>query len=57
VTFLLNFLVVFMSKTASMITYVELGYVGVTLFQLFLFIQQLRMLGYLKNDYAENDFA
>ena len=40
-----------------MITYVELGYVGVTLFQLFLFIQQLRMLGYLKNDYAENDFA
>ena len=55
--FLLNLLVVFISKTVSMITYVELGYVGVTLFQLFLFIQQLRMLGYLKNDYAENDFT
>ena len=41
-----------MSAFKEMITILELGFLAITLFQLFLFIQQLRVLGYLKNDYA-----
>ena len=57
VTFILNFIVVFMSMAESMIAILELGFLAITLIQLFLFIQLMRILGYLKNDYAEHEFA
>ena len=39
-----------------MLTIIENGFVLITLSQLYLFIQQMRAMSYLRNDYAKNTF-